>query len=601
MATSKVDKSEWKRCWHQQQMPAVVDDKIYLIGGLYLENRPMNGSVEVEYHTSPDILVFDFTKDTIASDNGVPYKTIPIPTDKIPVLQNGAFWSISNDKLLLSNGMLQRDLLVSSTDHSSRLNLTREAPLGRKWEYTISTNTWKTIPKNKEAGYSAVKASTTFAKKAKKGFVVNGGRLKANEWRHPVKDWQWALDPEMKIERAGLESMLVFDGQSDEWSLAKLPGWGQNYAGAAVTVEGAGKEGVVVVVGGSRDWDEKDRISLEHVQVYDIASGNWYNQSTTVPSRIGSNSFGFNSEFPDPRTRHCAVTASSPDGSSHNIYIFGGRKANGSLKEDEEVLNDVWVLSLPSFTWTKLDSALGFIPKIDTPCALVGEKYMFALATAPEGVYTSLCSDKMDYQLLDLTTGSWIREFKAGQKYKVPEAIYSIIGGDENGKATLIKPENGFVSKAMGEVFGVQEPGLGKGGSNPGENSKPGSSSDGGGIGAGAIAGIIVGAVALVSIVVVVLWLLRRRKRKRESDVLPHEAENTARVSELYGKEGPVEADGTSTARSGLLSGYGTSSTGHTYPPTELPVGERVIAELGTDGPSHGHWRDVKEPVKDKS
>jgi len=138
--------------------------------------------------------------------------------------------------------------------------MTRQAPLGRKFEYSISKNLWKTIPKDSEASYSAVKAATTFAKAAKKGFVMNGGRLKANEWRHPVKEWQWALDEEMKVERAGLESMMIYDASSERWEVAKLPGWGENYAGGAVTIEGAGKEGIVVVVGGSRDWDEKDRV-----------------------------------------------------------------------------------------------------------------------------------------------------------------------------------------------------------------------------------------------------------------------------------------------------------------------------------------------------
>ena len=253
------------------------------------------------------------------------------------------------------------------------------------------------------------------------------------------------------------------------------------------------------------------------------------------------------------------------------------------------MLNDVWVLSLPSFSWTKLDSALGFIPKIDTPCALVGKKYMFALATAPEGVYSTLCSDKMDYQLLDLTTGKWVREFKAGEVYKVPDALYSIIGGDQEGNATLIEPENGFVNAAMVELFG-DEQGLG---TNSTAIEKSGSGT-GKSIGAGPIAGIVVGAIALLALIGLVLWLMRRRKTRK--DAIVQEVDNNV-VSELYGKHTaiPVEADGTASAR--LLSSYGAHATNQSHPPTELPVGERTIAELGTDGASNGQWQDVKHPV----
>ena len=47
------------------------------------------------------------------------------------------------------------------------------------------------------------------------------------------------------------------------------------------------------------------------IDVYDIASSTWYRQTT-------------NGEYPDTRVNPCSVVAAAPDGSSYNIYMFGG-------------------------------------------------------------------------------------------------------------------------------------------------------------------------------------------------------------------------------------------------------------------------------------
>ena len=50
---------------------------------------------------------------------------------------------------------------------------------------------------------------------------------------------------------------------------------------------------------------------MNTINVYDIATGEWYNQATSGPT-------------PDTRVNPCSVVAASPDGSSYNIYMFGG-------------------------------------------------------------------------------------------------------------------------------------------------------------------------------------------------------------------------------------------------------------------------------------
>ena len=50
---------------------------------------------------------------------------------------------------------------------------------------------------------------------------------------------------------------------------------------------------------------------MSTVNVYDIATNSWYNQAT-------------NGDYPDLRVNPCSVVAAAADGSSYNIYMFGG-------------------------------------------------------------------------------------------------------------------------------------------------------------------------------------------------------------------------------------------------------------------------------------
>ena len=77
---------------------------------------------------------------------------------------------------------------------------------------------------------------------------------------------------------------------------------------------------------------------MSTVSVYDIARQQWYEQVVT-------------NDIPSALTQGCSVLESAQDGSSHNIYWHGGFNGYNAA---ETLSDDVWVLSIPSFTWTKL-------------------------------------------------------------------------------------------------------------------------------------------------------------------------------------------------------------------------------------------------------
>ena len=79
---------------------------------------------------------------------------------------------------------------------------------------------------------------------------------------------------------------------------------------------------------------------MNNIDVYDIASSTWYKQSTSGPT-------------PGIRVNPCAVAVSAPDGSSTNIYMFGGQSLLPYGNQTQ--YNDMWILTLPSFTWIQVN------------------------------------------------------------------------------------------------------------------------------------------------------------------------------------------------------------------------------------------------------
>jgi N-acetylneuraminic acid mutarotase len=107
------------------------------------------------------------------------------------------------------------------------------------------------------------------------------------------------------------------------------------------------------------------QIDFNAVDVFDIDSylqstssnGTWYQQNTT-------------GDIPQSRIDFCTVAVSAPDNSSHHIYMYGGIDPITSTMYD-----DVYVLSLPSFTWTAVYTD-GGSPRWGHNCHLANGRQM---------------------------------------------------------------------------------------------------------------------------------------------------------------------------------------------------------------------------------
>ena len=117
------------------------------------------------------------------------------------------------------------------------------------------------------------------------------------------------------------------------------------------------------------------------------SNGTWYQQET-------------GGDIPPARIDFCTVAMSAPDNSSHHIYLYGGRDPIRN-----EGFDDVYVLSLPSFTWTAIFTE-GKSPRWGHGCHRAGTRQMVTVGgnTSNSGV--------CDWELkgvafLDMTTVTW--------------------------------------------------------------------------------------------------------------------------------------------------------------------------------------------------
>jgi len=198
---------------------------------------------------------------------------------------------------------------------------------------------------------------------------------------------------------------------------------------------------------------------MNEVNVYDIAASQWYNQATSGPT-------------PKIRVNPCAVVVAAPDGSSYNIYMFGGQ--NLVPFENQTQYNDMWILSVPSFSWIEVKQDGQSVPYSraghtcnvwDGQMIVVGGYIGTEISCESPGVYVfNLTSLQWVNQFTSLTgpqssTGSFssgnynpfsqqINQRGPGESsglqgsygYEVPAAVQSVIGGNAAGGATVTAP-----------------------------------------------------------------------------------------------------------------------------------------------------------------
>ncbi|CAK7206440.1 hypothetical protein SEUCBS139899_009234 [Sporothrix eucalyptigena] len=226
-----------------------------------------------------------------------------------------------------------------------------------------------------------------------------------------------------------------------------------------------GAQGILVAIGGVIDpeWvtvtatsenvaasEASSPAFLTTIDVYDVASKKWYKQPTSGGSSLGQ------------RARACAVVATAQDASSFNIYYYGGFDG---INVGDTFNDDVWVLSLPSFTWTQVYTSndASTHGRAGHKCVTPYPDQMFVV-----GGYTTQAGNGIGclgggvVQLFNLSSASWMESYTPTKwsDYVVPDAVVKVIGGSGTGGATATAPaaSGGWVATGLKSVFATAYP-----------------------------------------------------------------------------------------------------------------------------------------------
>ena len=295
--------------------------------------------------------------------------------------------------------------------------------------------------------------------------------------------------------------------------------------GFVALIDSLGSRGVVIIFGGFTNvpgepmsLDDTDLVDpslhwdLGNVSVYDLGTQTWYQQAAT-------------GDVPPWRYNGCSVVASAPDQSSHSIYVFGGW-GNSYGGSD----GDVYVLSIPSFRWIRVNQDSN--RRVRNHCGLIGNHTMLVVGGIqpngedPQPTDATGCDTSVMFTqglgMFSLNNHTWYTSYdpSAGSAvYVVHASITNVIGGNENGSATLQTPAGGFSQQALGTLLRAHQ-GSSNATSPPASTPHNESSTKSGQarISNGTIAGVVIAVSSLASVLALVLFLLRRCHRRRHRE-----------------------------------------------------------------------------------
>jgi hypothetical protein len=224
--------------------------------------------------------------------------------------------------------------------------------------------------------------------------------------------------------------------------------------------------------------------------------GQWYQQTAS-------------GTIPPSRVDFCAVSVASPDNSSHNIYIYGGRNPINDI-----IYDDMYALSMPSFIWTQIYS--GDSPRYGHTCHLVGNRQLVTVGGQSSTNMTASCDWELKgVGIMDLSAGKWGSIYNANAApYTVTQQIVVNIGGTIQGGATVKTPVGGFSDAGLSQLFAASTaatlPLTSSGSYRINSNKKSN---------ARAIAGGVVGGVLGLALIGALVWFLLRRKNALKANI----------------------------------------------------------------------------------
>lgn len=438
-ALTKRQDTQTDVCKRWSQQTAIVNGTLFSFGG-----RATTTSSQSSNTWNNDFFSLDLKSSwQIGSP---PMRGLPRPSGP-PAVSNGYLWN-SFDSLFLYGGELSDSPNVAPPPFSL-------------WEYHINEERWEEhADPRTSAGENAAPAGLPVERSAE-GAGVNVPELGRGFYFGGHLDDHTTAGWSNQIARVYLKSLLEFTfpgysnpGLQDEqtaggaglWrnitegGLQDSAGFTERADGILVYVPGFGNEGILLgLAGGTANTFTQMNV----IDVYDIATSTWYKQSTSGPS-------------PEYRVNPCATVAAAADGSSFNIYMFGGQNLIPAGQQVQR--DDMWILSVPSFTWIEVPAEAQSVP----PARAGHTCNIWDASMIVTGGYVGqdLSCDSPGIYVYDLSSLTWVNQFTALSRHDSDDSGDAANSGNGNDKSDgSVAESNNILSQQQsqqGDMSGLQ-------------------------------------------------------------------------------------------------------------------------------------------------
>lgn len=510
-----------------------------------------------------DFLTLDLTRSWQISSPSL--TGLPRPSGP-PAVSLGFLWS-SYDALFLYGGEFSDNPVESPTPFST-------------WSYDIASSSWSesSSPVTVEGENSGPAGEAV--QRAAEGAGVTVPQLGRGFYFGGHLDYLTTEGWSIQVARVYLTSLLeyTFPGSNNaavngdragadgfyrnitSGGVQETSGFPERADGILVYIPGYGDSGIILGLAGGTN---ATFTQMNVIDVYDIAASTWYKQSTSGPT-------------PEIRVNPCAVALSAADGSSTQVYMYGGQNL---IPYGEQIqYDDMWILTIPSFTWIRVDTSDQSTPPAraghtchvwNSQMVVVGGYVGQDLSCDSPGIYvfnTSALTWQNDYFALEGEDDDKLNRQRAQRKdtsalqgsfgYLVPEQVQSVVGGNAVGSATVTAPAQTPLGGPMATGTAITYTVTGADGSVVTETSIPttqdGTSNSGSsGPNTGAIiAGVLAGVFALLAVYLgFCAWLYRKQLRLYKNHVAMSQQQQLTGGGTFLGVPGKVSEKSTSSDR----------------------------------------------------
>ncbi|KAK6361492.1 hypothetical protein TWF730_005216 [Orbilia blumenaviensis] len=442
-------------------------DKIYIYGGEGTRAQvPRNGSPDL-----PRLFSLDLSERFSTREPKL--RSLPVPTrGGPPGVVNATLWldKIRNRILLYGGAFLKTNGDVDTLPQAI-------------WSYDFIQDSWSAVNSNGDPISRAASGASTFVDDI--GYY-RGGQQDAHTTPGFPEPAEFSLLAGMRTFNMNSRE---FDNDNSTIRVYGDPISSGYRQGTLVPIKLAGRKYLISYGGGGK---QGVGLSLDNVYVYDIERHEWFKQPVA-------------GDKPPNARGICAVAAYASDGSSVNIYNYGGITYDLEAKRFTQS-RQMWILSIPAFQWVFVDKPDKLQPGglQDHTCHLQGTNMLIL-----GGRDFSPSCDNNPVKVFNVTTLKWESEYTTfPATYTIPYEVFAVIGGDSLGSSPwknkpFIAPTDtsspfynfGKVAEDPGPIPEVPVP------ETPSRNSD------------GIIAGSTVGGIVFIGIILAVILVLRRRKK----------------------------------------------------------------------------------------